>query len=86
VEEILDSDPGALDRSLGEASGLKGEGSWSTPLVWAVAENKPELVRMLLARGAKVIAAPNGKALLDRAIENGHDEIAALLRGDPPTP
>jgi ankyrin repeat protein len=80
VEEILDSDPGALDRTAGDASGLEGDGSWSTPLVWAVAENKPELVRLLLARGATVIAAPNGKTLLDRAVENGFDEIAALLR------
>jgi ankyrin repeat protein len=83
VEEILDSDPDALDRTLGESSGLEGEGSWSTPLVWAVAENKPELVRLLLARGAKVTAAPNGQTLLDRAVENGLDEIASVLRGYP---
>jgi ankyrin repeat protein len=81
VEQILDADSDAIHRTLGESSGLKGESSWSTPLVWAVGDNRPELVRLLLARGASVIAAPNGKTLLDRAVESGFDEVAALLRG-----
>jgi len=83
VERILDSDPGALDRTLGESAGLTGEGSWATPLVYAVDHDRHELARLLLARGANVITAPDGETLLERAVQNGHEEIAALLRGHP---
>jgi ankyrin repeat protein len=80
VEQILESDPAALDRRLGETANVTGEDSWCTPLAWAVGHNKPELVRLLLSRGAKVIAAPDGEALLEAAIKNGFDAVAALLR------
>jgi ankyrin repeat protein len=83
VEQILESDPDALDRTLGETANLRGEESWCTPLVWAVGHNKPELVRLLLSRGAKVIEAPDGETLLQAAIKNGFDEIAELLREHP---
>ena len=83
VEQILDSDSGALDRTLGETAGLKGGESWCTPLAWAVGHDKPELVRLLLSRGATVIAAPDGETLLDRAVKDGLAEIAGLLRGRP---
>jgi ankyrin repeat protein len=83
VEQILESDPGALDRTLGETANLTGEESWCTPLAWAAGHNKPELVRLLLSRGATVAEAPDGETLLEAAIENGFDEVAALLREHP---
>jgi ankyrin repeat protein len=88
VEQILDSDHSALERTLGETSGLKSEESWCTPLVWAVGHNRPALVQLLLSRGARVIAAPDGETLLDSALTDGHEEIVGILRGhassDPP--
>ncbi len=83
VEQILESDPAALDRALGETANLTGEESWCTPLVWAVGHNRPELARLLLSRGANVIEAPDGETLLEAAIKNGFDEVAALLRQHP---
>jgi ankyrin repeat protein len=81
VQQILDEDPVALDRTLGETAGVKGEESWCTPLVWAVGHNKPDSVRLLLSRGAKVVDAPDGMTLLQSATEHGHEEIAGMLRG-----
>lgn len=83
VEQILESDPAALDRTLGETANLTDEESWCTPLVWAVGHNKPDLVRLLLSRGARVIEAPDGESLLEAAMKNGFDEVAALLREHP---
>jgi ankyrin repeat protein len=83
VVEILDADPAALDRTLGETAGVGGEERWCTPLVWAVGHQQASIVRLLLARGAKVFDAPDGETLLHAAEENGSEDIAAILRGRP---
>lgn len=81
VEQILQADPGALDRPAGEVTGSHAEERWCTPLVWAVGHNRPAIVRMLLDRGARVIAAPDGETLLDAARERNATEIVAMLEG-----
>jgi hypothetical protein len=81
VVEILDADPKALHRTYGEVTGLKIDESFATPLVWAAGHNRPAIVKLLLERGAPVIDAPDGETLLGHAIENGHEDVAALLRG-----
>lgn len=90
VVEILDADPHALHRTHGQVTGLENDESFATPLVWAVCHNKPSIVRLLMERGAHVIEAPDGETLLERAVEDGFDEVAALLRGQastaPPEP
>jgi ankyrin repeat protein len=83
VEQILDTDPAALERTFGETANFTGTERWCTPLVWAVAHNKPALARLLLARGATVIAAPDGETLLEAATKRGLDEMAAILRDRP---
>jgi ankyrin repeat protein len=80
VVEILDTDPAALHRTFGETTGLKFQSSYATPLVWAVGHNKPALVKLLLARGAHAIDAPDGETMLDHALKHGYDEIAEQLR------
>jgi ankyrin repeat protein len=49
---ILDADPAALDRPLGEYGG-RPERAAMTPIDWATTQNKPEMVAVLLARGAR---------------------------------
>lgn len=83
VVEILDADPAALERTLGETAGITGPERWCTPLVWAAGHNQPALVRLLLSRGATVRSAPDGETVLHAAEENGFEEVAAMLRGVP---
>ncbi len=52
VTAILDADPAALDRPLGEYGGTPDEAA-VTPLAWAVERDKPEMVALLQARGAR---------------------------------
>lgn len=86
IEEILDTDPGALHKTFGETTGLKNGASYATPLVWAVGHNKPRIVKLLLDRGARVIDAPDGETMLEHAVDKGYDEIAALVRNLPSQP
>ncbi len=78
---ILDDDPQALNRPF-EAYRLyplSAEG-WHTPLGFAVAQNKPKMVRFLLDRGADgQVRSPEGQTLYEIAKENGHEEIAEML-------
>jgi ankyrin repeat protein len=83
VVEMLDADPDALERTLGETAGISGPERWRTPLVWAAGHNQPALVRLLLARGATVRSAPDGETVLHAVEENGFDEIAAMLKDLP---
>jgi ankyrin repeat protein len=52
VMAILDADPAALDRPLGDYGGSP-EDAAVTPLAWAMDRDKPEMVAMLQARGAR---------------------------------
>jgi ankyrin repeat protein len=52
VAAILDADPAALDRPLGEYGG-SAEDAAVTPLAWAMERDKPEMVALLRARGAR---------------------------------
>ena len=52
VMAILDADPAALDRPLGEYGGTPDEAA-VTPLAWAMERDKPEMVALLQARGAR---------------------------------
>ena len=45
--------------------------------------DKPDMVRLLLARGARVPAAPDGRLLADAVAAQGLSRIAELLRGAP---
>ena len=83
VIEMLDADPGALGRTLGETADVGGEARWCTPLAWAAGHKQPEIVRLLLSRGAKVVDAPDGETLVQAAEENGVEDIAAMLRERP---
>jgi ankyrin repeat protein len=54
----------------------------NTPLTMASAKGRSDIVRLLLAAKADVSAADNnGKTALMLALENGHAEVAELLRG-----
>ena len=52
VTAILDADPAALDRPLGEYGGTPDEAA-VTPLAWAAERERPEMVALLQARGAR---------------------------------
>ena len=82
VAAILDEDPGALNRPFSEYPlfPLYAEG-WYTPLAFAAAQGRADIVRLLLARGgAASLRAPDGRSLYDLAQGNGHAEVATLLR------
>jgi ankyrin repeat protein len=56
----------------------------TTPLhiaAWYAAKNNPKVVELLISKGADINAKDNtGKTALSYAVENGHPEIADLLR------
>ena len=52
VAQILDVDPAALDRPLGASAGCEADAG-ETPITWATKLEKPEMVQLLLARGAR---------------------------------
>ena len=52
VAAILDADPAALHRPLGDYGG-RPEDAAMTPLAWATQCDKPEMVALLQARGAR---------------------------------
>ncbi|MPY90695.1 MAG: hypothetical protein GEU99_22585, partial [Luteitalea sp.] len=80
LDEILSRDAQALNRPFGEYAACEPEGSWCTPLAAAVILNKAEAVRLLLARGAELVNAPDGRSLHDIAREKGHEEVCAVLQ------
>jgi len=80
VVAILEADPPALERPLG---GDDPDDAWQSPLAWAALRDKPDMVRLLLARGARVPAAPDGRLLADAVAAQGLSRIAELLRGAP---
>lgn len=83
IAGILEREPEALDRRLGEYLGDPAwpEG-WRTPLAWAVAVGNTEAVRVLIDQGAdRVVRSPDGRTLLQIAQEKGYEEIRELLAG-----
>ena len=59
---ILDADPAALDRPLGDYGGTPEEAA-VTPLAWAMERDKPEMVALLQARGARPPTIDEGSDL-----------------------
>jgi ankyrin repeat protein len=57
------------------------DGNGQTPLIWGAEEGSTEAVKVLLEYGAdKSIKDAAGKTAYDYAIENGHTELAELLK------
>jgi ankyrin repeat protein len=52
VAQILDADPAALDRPLAASAGCEEEAG-DTPIVYATRREKPGMVELLVARGAR---------------------------------
>jgi ankyrin repeat protein len=86
IAEILARDPQALNRPFGEYAPCEPrEGqwwpeAWCTPLAWAVIKNQADAARILLAHGAELTVAPDGRTLHAIASEEGREQIAELLR------
>jgi hypothetical protein len=81
VQVILQEDPETLNRPFQNYPlyPLCAEG-WHTPLAFAVTQDKPDVVRLLLNRGADAkIHSPQGQTLHEIAKEKGHQEIAKML-------
>jgi predicted NAD/FAD-binding protein len=86
VQTILQEDPEALNRPFQDYPlfPLYAEG-WHTPLAFAVAQDKPDVVRFLLAHGADAkVHSPEGQTLYGIAKEKGHQEIAEMLKAYAP--
>ena len=90
LDEILARDPDALERPFGQY--VTGERkprfdldpAW-TPLLFAVARGKTDAVRLLLERGASMVARDSaGHTALELAGAGKQADIAALLEGTPP--
>jgi uncharacterized protein len=82
VHTILQEDPQALNRPFREYPlfPLYAEG-WHTPLAFAVARDKPQMVRFLLERNADhTLRSPEGRTLYEIAQQQGHQVIADRLR------
>jgi ankyrin repeat protein len=73
VTRLLDDDPQAVDSSAGDGF---------TPLHLAAEQGNLEMVRALLAHGARIdLASGDGKTALQLAEANGHQEVVCLLGG-----
>jgi len=82
VQAILQEDPQALNRPFREylLYPLYAEG-WHTPLAFAVAQDKPQMVRFLLERNADhTLRSPEGRTLYEIAQQKGHQTIADMFR------
>src|SRR5690349_1342363 len=83
---VRDSDGGYLDevKSIVEGGGdvnWRLEPSGLTPLMAAATAGHVEVVRFLLAKGARPEAKDaRGMTALDRAARDGHKDVVALLR------
>ena len=78
VHALLDADPALLERPFGEHPGA--DMPWCTPLAAAALSDKPSMVRLLLARGAKRITSPDGRPLLELVHDRGLLRVAAELQ------
>ena len=88
VKAVLEEDPAALDRALGDYGLFPGDAeAWQTPLAYAVTRGREEIVRLLIERGAvQTTVSPGGATLSEIAQKAGHQGITLLLdrasRGD----
>jgi ankyrin repeat protein len=81
VGEILEQEPGALDRPFSEDAlfPLDAE-AWQTPLAYAVTRGRAEIVRLLLEQGADAtLRSPSGDTLQQIARKAGNDQVAEIL-------
>jgi ankyrin repeat protein len=82
VLAILQQDPDAIRRSFQDYPlfPLYAEG-WFTPLVFAVSFGQTDMVRLLLDQGADgMIRSPEGRTLVEMALEKGHRGVADILK------
>ena len=84
IPAIVQQGPWSLNRPFREYAPWEPDvesrpAPWHTPLVWAVVSNKLDAARVLLEQGAALIAAPDGRTLVQLARDAGHDEMATLL-------
>ncbi len=82
IKEIIEQEPRAVDRPFRDYPlfPLYAEG-WYTPLAFAVVRGQTETVRALMDHGADAMQrSPDGKTLAEIASDNGHAEIARMLK------
>lgn len=81
VGAILEEEPAALNRPFRDYGLFPWDAeAWHTPLAYAVSRGRPEIVRLLIERGADTsLRSPQGEALSAIAQKAGHAEVAALL-------
>ena len=65
---------------LENGAGINAQGDWGTPLYLAASGGDITMVRYLLEQGAGVNRRSWGKTPPEAAEEEGHEEVAALLR------
>lgn len=83
VKAVLEEDPAALNRVFGDYGLIPWNAApWHTPLAYAVARGREEIVRLLIERGAsETLRSPEGETLSEIARKAGHREIAQILEG-----
>ena len=83
VQAVLAEDPAALNRTFGEYGLFPWDAAgWHTPLAYAVARGREEIVRLLVERGADVtLRSPAGETLSEMARKGGQGEMAVMLDG-----
>jgi len=81
VKAVLEEDPAALNRAFGDYGLFPWDAeAWQTPLAYAVARGREEIVRLLIERGAvETVRSPEGETLSEIARKAGHREIALIL-------
>jgi len=81
VKAVLEEDRAALNRTFGDYGLFPWDAAaWHTPLSYAVARGRQEIVRLLIERGAvQTLRSPEGETLSEIAQKAGHREIALIL-------
>ena len=83
VKAVLEEDPAALNRAFRDYGLFPWDAeAWHTPLAYAVARGREEIVRLLIERGAvETLRSPEGETLSEIAQKAGHRDIALILDG-----
>lgn len=84
VNIVLEEEPAALNRPFHEYGLFPWDAEgWYTPLAYAAARGREEIVRFLLQRGADtMLRSPGGETLTMIARKAAYPEIAAILDAD----
>lgn len=84
VNIVLEEEPAALNRPFHEYGLFPWDAEgWYTPLAYAAARGREEIVRFLLQPGADtMLRSPGGETLTMIARKAGYPEIAAILDAD----